>query len=137
MEAEEEKQKEREEREDVTKKTGGAAFVNFYGNFNRNVAMGGDNKGNQQETDDKDFTKKQRGALSEELGFMDGFERAEGARADEAVSPEGQEDVAEHKEHDKETDSPETQRRNMRKAREEKLTRARARYFERNGIAPQ
>lgn len=88
-----------------------------------------DNKGN----DKKD-------ALISELGFMDGFERAGSSNNDivENDNDEKKEQVSNNnnsKESAKEKVlDPAAKRLAMRKAREEKVAKARIRYFERNGI---
>ena len=136
------KQEEEDERQDVTKKTGGAAFANFYGNLNKNVAMGGtsDKPKDADEGGKGDIAPgSARDKLAAELGFMDGFERSGNASDDKGVSQEAQE--TQRKEEVKEVEpvaiDPEAKRLAMRKAREEKITQARIRYLERNGVSPE
>ena len=94
-EAEEEEKRLEEEKNDVTKQTGGVAFGNFYGNFNKNVSMGGSGGGGdddkKKQSDETENTNKQpmdKEDVDEDellrqeisgggmgLGFMAGFER--------------------------------------------------------------
>jgi hypothetical protein len=129
--AAEDKRELHEENQDVTKKTGQAAMASFYGNLNRNVAMGG-----TQTKDEPDMDKS--GAGDEEgaanatkentpfsLGFMDGFEQGGGGGDDAETSA---------KKESKEEEDPETQRISMRQVREAKVAQARIRYFQRQGV---
>lgn len=133
---EQEERRLEEEKEDVTKKTGDGAFASFYGNLNRNVAMGGGTS--EKESDAKG--ERGEGGSGEEfkapsrseqpasgLGFMDGFERASpdnGDVKDTQVDESGKNEAAVS------PPSPVS----MRKARQEKLAKARVRYFQRQGI---
>lgn len=144
MAVEDEKQRKIDEQEDVTKRTGGAAMANFYGNFTKNVAMGGNEEDDKKKTEAKknDEAKGQKDTLASELGFMDGFEKAAvddsaGTKAerDEASTSEAADPSADKEAPVKEEElDPVAKNIAMRKAREEKLAKARVLYFERNGM---
>jgi coiled-coil domain-containing protein 55 len=132
---EEEARRLEEEKEDVTKKTGDGAFASFYGNFNRNVAMGGSS--GKEETTTKDLGVKDGPILASisqkppsSLGFIDGFEQA---------APESNDEKDAH--YNDESNKSESSvaappsPMSMRKAREEKLAKARIRYFQRQGLS--
>ena len=141
--AADEKQRLEDERQDVTKQTGGAAFANFYGNMTRNVAMGGATKA----TDTRSTTSPEN-----ELGFMDGFEPAEPRKASDKDNTTASDDAnkpsSPSTDQNKETIigdninkknktkkpmivlDPVTQR----KVRETKVAQARIRYFQRHGM---
>jgi coiled-coil domain-containing protein 55 len=131
---EEEAKRLKEEEEDVTKKTGDGAFASFYGNFNRNVAMGGGTAGKEENTSNDDTLKDQHTATMESekpaasLGFMDGFEQA-------ALEASGEENDAENKSSNSESAAAPPSPASMRRVREEKLAKARIRYFQRQGIS--
>lgn len=133
---EEETRRREEEKQDVTKKTGDGAFASFYGNLNRNVAMGGTRdgeKGNDSGSkedlneDNRGLNEVSGGENAAGLGFMEGFERA----APDDSEPTGNAAVDNEKEEPVTAASPVS----MRKAREEKVAQARLRYFQRNGIS--
>lgn len=117
----EQKEREREEEEnDVTKKKADVAFANFYGNFNRNVAMGG--KGNNEEGESKDSKEDDKGveksnATPGGLGFLSGFERSSGPETADLSDTEGNKAA-----------SPKL---SIREIREKKVQEARKRYLER------
>ena len=105
--------------------------------------MGGATTTSSSNQQDKESAEcKKRDALKAGLGFMEGFERADGVGDEtnkdngEAVEQEVEDTNKESKEskQSEEIVDPETRRRNMKKAREEKLGKARMRYFQRNGI---
>jgi len=136
--AEDKKQQARDEKADVTKQTGGAAFANFYGNLNRNVAMGGGAPGDGD--NDKKIAKgKQQAEGTEQteasggvsLGFMEGFEPAGSNDADTKDGPDHNDSAAtgETENAPKKVDPAA-----MRKARAQKLEILRLRYFQRNDI---
>lgn len=133
---EEEERRRDEEKDDVTKKTGDGAFASFYGNLNRNVAMGGGEqelrKDNGQEAlnDEEEMGLNEKSAAmgTEEkrpgLDFMDGFEPA---------APESK------SENESKAEAPGEGTRassvSMREARADKLAKARLRYFQRQGLS--
>lgn len=152
-EAEEEERQREEDANDVTKKTAGAAFAGFYGNFNRNVAMGGkeeidgrdkdkplddekasgrigNNNNNGSENDD-DFKPKQGG-----LGFLAGFERPEGV--DDPAESQQETMGGSNNKVSESFDLDETKPTlSIREIREKKVAEARIRYLERKQMAPQ
>jgi hypothetical protein len=125
--AEEVKERE-EEKEDVTKKTGEGAIASFYGNLNKNVAMGGamredeTNEGKRGTHDEEAATTKEDAPFS--LGFMDGFETSGGGDNEETSS----------KKESKEEEDPNVKQISMRQVREAKVAQARIRYFQRQGV---
>ena len=149
MAAADEKQREVEERQDVTKQTGGAAFANFYGNLNRNVAMGGEsdkppkesNEGGGEEDGKSNPANTSKDNLAADLGFMDGFEPAKASDGSPAAATANDDShkgaSGESPEATKQVKpiDPGVKRLAMRKAREEKVAQARIRYFRRNGMS--
>lgn len=125
---EEEAKRQQEEKDDVTKKKVDGAFSSFYGNLNRNVAMGGagDESKKEGEIDEDVGPSSDEAKPASGLGFLDGFERS--APHNEASPPV---DTSKSDEAVVEAPSPVS----MRKAREEKLAKARLRYFQRHGIS--
>ena len=133
--AEEDRKEEEEKANDVTKKTGGLAMANFYGNLNRNVAFGGES--DNVEIDDTPHDSlganaRETGSSNERLGnangkasFTDGFEIASGA-TDGNDRNVGQGDEPEK--------DPEELRKRKRIARQKKVKEARERYFQRHGM---
>jgi hypothetical protein len=125
--AEEVKERE-EEKEEVTKKTGEGAMASFYGNLNRNVAMGGAMskdepvEGKSGADDEEDASTKDDTPFS--LGFMDGFETSGGGDNEETSS----------KKESKEEEDPDVKQISMRQVREAKIAQARIRYFQRQGV---
>ena len=113
-----------EELSDVTKKTGGAAMASFYGNWNRNVAVGGGIESSAPAE-----------AASSGLGFLDGFEQGDGdaignnGSADADKLEKGATGQAAPKAHLDEVETPPSI--SMREARQAKLAQARMRYFQR------
>ncbi|KAL3932150.1 MAG: hypothetical protein SGBAC_010987 [Bacillariaceae sp.] len=131
----EEKQKEdEEEQNDVTKKVAGAAFANFYGNFNRNVAMGGgaDTKGDKGDNTlyhgMNSQTQKQE-SENGNLGFLDGFERDDRAEKSTNQMSTDQEGPTGQK------GTPNASALSHRERREMKVVEARRRYLERRAAA--
>lgn len=126
---EEEEKRRQEEENDVTKKTGDGAFASFYGNLNRNVAMGGERESGNEETKESASQEEAFVAPSGGLGFMEGFERAapdsDGAQNDQVVEASEA----------KPTAVAPPPALSMREARKEKLAKARLRYFQRQGIS--
>ena len=135
--AQEEEARQREEEEnEVTKKTGDGAFASFYGNLNRNVAMGGgeDEKEKVKSEDDREIQESTGGearsneestvpSIQDKLGFLDGFEQS---------TTSNLQDETESKSEAAETVATPL---SMRKAREEKVAKARLRYFQRQGLS--
>ena len=149
MAAEDAKQQKQDELEDVTKRTGGAAMASFYCNMNRNVAMGGTTN-EREDGDTKKETKKSdeprensdKETSSSGLGFLAGFERAPGGSDDkeDTIVDNSEAKTGARPSNEAEEEAPlDPVARNlaMRKAREEKLAKARERYFERNGLVAQ
>jgi hypothetical protein len=126
--AEEVKERE-EEKEDVTKKTGEGAMASFYGNLNRNVAMGGamskdkTDEGKSGADDEEAASAKDDAPFS--LGFMDGFETSGGGDDNTDMSS---------KKESKEEEDPDVKQISMRQVREAKIAQARIRYFQRQGV---
>lgn len=131
---EEDAEREREEEaNDVTKKTGGAAFASFYGNFNKNVAMGGTeskvgkdkDETNEDENDDfgDEFVKPAQGGL----GFLAGFEKSE--ELPTTKEPSAIEDHPDQTSEptERESEKEPEQRLSMREIREKKIAEARDR----------
>ena len=139
----------RDEMEDVTKRKGGSAMASFYGNMNRNVAMGGADENDRPDEAENPTKKSGENDSGSAFGFLDGFERAGGGdkTADEQVNDvdEGNTGADEGGTSTPGKDGstvvpkldPVAQNLAMRKVRAEKLAKARARYFERQGITPQ
>jgi coiled-coil domain-containing protein 55 len=125
--AEEVKERE-EEKQDVTKKTGEGAMASFYGNLNKNVAMGGAMRedepveGKRGTHDEESATTKDDAPFN--LGFMDGFETSGGGDNEETSS----------KKESKEEEEPDVKQESMRQVREAKIVQARIRYFQRQGV---
>jgi coiled-coil domain-containing protein 55 len=129
---EEEERRREEEKHDVTKKTGDGAFASFYGNLNRNVAMGGGeqeskkednqdalNYGDERASATLDIDEKRPG-----LDFMDGFEPAASeSKSENESKPEPRGEAAA------------VSLVSMRQVRAEKLAKARLRYFQRQGLS--
>lgn len=140
MAAADKKQEEEDERQDVTKKTGGAAFANFYGNLNKNVAMGGTSD-KPKDADEGDKGDNPPGSakdkLTAERGFMDGFKPSGNAIDDKPQEPDETQKKEELEEIEAVAVDPEAKRLAMRKAREEKIAQARIRYLQRNGLPPE
>lgn len=129
----EEQDERHKQEEDVTTKEGGMA--NFYGNLNQNVAMGG-----TREEDDTAAAKKKARTespddkMSNGMKFLEGAEQNGGARTEpEEKTPS---DPTRGTISQKQTRSvdPETQRKERRRAREEKVAQAKIRYMQRHGI---
>ena len=151
-EAEEEEKRLEEEKNDVTKQTGGVAFGNFYGNFNKNVSMGGRGGGGGEVDDKKNPSDQNQEISGGGLGFLAGFERHT-------------EDTHEGSDHDNHGDDGNERGRNrnqslsnmagnkgdgdagattttsasmsIRERREKKVAEARIRYLERRRLASQ
>ena len=139
--AEEKRQLREEEANDVTKKTDGAAMASFYGNLNRNVAMGA--KGKEDDTMNADNTnaddaaaptKSDSAAEGKEpnsarqqrtVNFMEGFEKTGKDESKNELETKVEE----------RSDDPETEKRKKREIREQKVKEARERYFQRHGIS--
>jgi coiled-coil domain-containing protein 55 len=152
-EAEEEEQRKTEEENDVTKKTDGAALGNFYGNFSRNVAMGGgileETNEDKEKTDeesavDDPMDEVRKGPMddfakgSSEMDFLDGFAKSDGpgGAEDHANASPHQDEVGESRSTAKEIDSkqPPSDGLSMRERREKKVAEARVRYLERRQL---
>ncbi|CAB9528288.1 Coiled-coil domain-containing protein 55 (DUF2040) [Seminavis robusta] len=150
------KQLERDEEDDVTKKRGGAAMASFYGNLNRNVAMGGTTSASADEPDtnkehDKDEAdhRKHDGEPTS-LQASSGGVRRSGLSATAPRAPrEGHENqnplrTGDHSNNEVSSSHPyalkaekepekELSPEEVRKRREEKVASARGRYFKRIG----
>lgn len=130
---EEEERRREEEEQEVTKKTGDGAFASFYGNLNRNIAMGGGEQEWKKESNQDALNYGGNKALAalgideKHLGLdsMDGFEpAAPESRSENEFKPEPQgEGVAA------------VSLVSMRQVRAEKLAKARLRYFQRQGLS--
>lgn len=132
--AEEESKRKAEEANDVTKQTGGLAMANFYGNMNRNVAMGGGEPENDRmeipNTGDKEKKPSESRKTSEthqdspqlKGDFTVGFEMAKGGVDEKEMNL------------DEDSKDPAAERLRKRQRREQKIKEARERYFERHGI---
>lgn len=140
-ETEQEELNREEEANDVTKKTAGAAFASFYGNLNRNVAVGGgeqidvivnDTEDNKEpaETVDDEFDPREGGGI----GFLGGFERSSPPKLDENLKSESPNDPARNDDFSG-TTQPEEQPMSMREIREKKVAEARVRYLQRKQAA--
>ena len=153
-EAAQEDQRRAEEENDVTKRKEGMA--NFYGNFQRNVAMGGGELSaalvivrRKRMRKDVMLDKESAAPIP---GFLDGFAKQADDNDDDNSKKEGREDAAAEQtessvakppptRNDKNprdasavadtVEDPEARRKRMRLLREEKVERARVRYFQR------
>jgi coiled-coil domain-containing protein 55 len=128
-----EKEKEREEEDnDVRKKTVGAAFGSFYGNFSRNVAMGGKEKDVQKEESVASSDVKPDGGGGGGLGFLSGFERTSSGGDEHEMQKESMDATVETKSQAvsiEDTKVPPALP--IRQIREKKVQEARKRYLER------
>jgi coiled-coil domain-containing protein 55 len=139
---EEEKLRIQEENNDVTKQSDGVAA--FYGNLNRNIAMGGGENSKTSQIK-KDVDDKEHLRSDSALGFLQGFDRAEddNEMKEENKHPDGMESktlqppTAPEKTsrtaaaQETNEDDREQRRKQMRLLREQKIDQARSRYFER------
>lgn len=126
-----EKEKEREEEaNDVTKKSGGAAFASFYGNFNRNVAMGGKNEQTEKEENQSHGGDQEQQSETKPfaLGFMSGFERSSSEAVEQEPNKSQPDDAK-----DSEPNTTKDTTMSIREKREQKVREARQRYLERKG----
>ena len=130
---EEEEQRQRDEREDVTKRKDGLS--GFYSNFNKNVAMGGTEEEKQDERERDEETRP---------SFLDGFAAAaddsndgEGAATGKPSFLDGFEASATTADETKEQEEGKKPSKPLLQLREEKIAQARLRYFERRGISEQ
>jgi coiled-coil domain-containing protein 55 len=136
-EAEDEEKEREEEANDVTKKAAGAAFAGFYGNFNRNVAMGGgdeakENEKAMEESNNADDVKPSSGGL----GFLSGFERTDDPADHDDSNENEEESNAKQESNDIGEDSP-VPELSKREQREKKVAEARIRYLERKRLSLQ
>jgi coiled-coil domain-containing protein 55 len=136
----EEKEKDREEEEnDVTKQSAGTAFANFYGNFNRNVAMGGTKDGDEGNIG-KDGSVERNNDVKEAatggLGFLSGFERRDETTGQDRSHQKDEDDRNKGKlALIKEPSAKNVPTLSMREIREEKVREARKRHIERKKMA--
>jgi coiled-coil domain-containing protein 55 len=136
----EEKVKEREEEEnDVTKKEAGSAFANFYGNFNRNVALRG-TKDSEQGNGGRDGSVERNNDVKEAptggLGSLSGFESRDETTGQDKLHQKDEDDRNKGKLASVEEPSAENvPTLSMREIREEKVHVARKRYLERKKMA--
>jgi coiled-coil domain-containing protein 55 len=123
---EEERQQKQEEDNDVTKQSHGVAA--FYGNWNRNIAMGGGEtfKANNRKKDDDGEEEDITGSTAG-MGFLQGFEKVE--NNNHILNETKQQTGATTREINE--DDPKERRKQMRLLREQKIDQARTRYFER------
>jgi len=153
-EAAQEDQRRAEEENDVTKRKEGMA--NFYGNFQRNVAMGGGGAVAAASSDSstkKEDDKRRDAADAESAapipGFLDGFAKQDDDNDDDKSKTEAREDAAAEQTESSvakppptmndskspavadTVEDPEARRKRTRLLREEKVERARVRYFQR------
>jgi coiled-coil domain-containing protein 55 len=152
-EAEEEEKQQEEDRNDVTKKTGGMLVASFYGNFSKNVSVGGTKQSNEKEEEEKDKTAehvedKDASSHSDDfkqssgggLGFLDGFERSGDPNDDDQGVDANSQPAKESNPAalaDNKTKNSEANRMTLRQIREKKITEARIRYLERRLITQQ
>jgi hypothetical protein len=142
-EAEEEEQRKKEEENDVSKNTSGAAFGNFYGNFARNVALGGkaDDEAKAQSNNPIGRYDKPT-ALSDDkreevdgLGFLDGFERSDQPEEKNDKSPEVVQLPSRNSSKATSTSgeraTPDSAQISISQKRERKVAEARVRYLQR------
>jgi hypothetical protein len=128
---EEEERRREDEEQDITKKTGDGAVASFYGNLNRNVAMGkGEQESKKENNQDALNYGDERASVDTDekrpgLDFMDGSEpAAPESRSENESKPEKKgEGVAA------------VSLVSMRQVRSEKLTKARLCYFQRQGLS--
>jgi hypothetical protein len=142
-EAEEEEQRKKEEENDVSKKPSGTAFGNFYGNFTRNVAFGG-----QAAEQTKARSNNLIGcydkptALSDDtreevdgLRFLNGFERSDQPEEENDKSSEAAQPPASTSNDATSTRggkaTPDSAQMSTRQIRERKVAEARVRYLQR------
>lgn len=138
-ETEQEEKSQEEEANDVTKKTVGAAFASFYGNLNRNVAVGRggqaedvvEQQKEQSKIDNDDFDPRQRGSK----GFLGDFERSTSPNFDSNQTSENAIDTNGTKEANKNLGQPNDGLLSMREKRAKKVAEARIRYFKRKEAA--
>ncbi len=143
-EAEEEDRRRSEEANDVTKQTtAGAAMATFYGNFSKNIAMGGGtmdtNEGENISIEPNDKLDIVRDHDHDEIlsnrgggmGFLSGFERAEEDPL-ETMTDQGGVDGASIND-----PIPLEKEPTVRERRDLKVAAARARYLQRKGISLQ
>jgi coiled-coil domain-containing protein 55 len=139
---EEQEQQQRDEREDVTKNKNG--IVGFYSNFNKHFSLGG-----------QDEKKKDHGSQGEDdnsqsrRGFLKGFTAAtadsdEASKMDNGKKPsfldgfEASISITDKPKHQKKGDEMGiTPTKSLRQLRDEKIAKARLRYFQRRGISEQ
>ena len=138
MAVEDAKQAAIDEKEDVTKRTGGAAMASFYGNLNKNVAMGGQDHHNNNNKQEEDKKAASSSSKKEDQDQAEGS-ASEGGGGGGGMSKQGWKPATSKSDSSSKKKvqlDPVTKNREMRKAREEKLAKARIRYFERNGMPP-
>jgi coiled-coil domain-containing protein 55 len=130
----EEREKQREEEEnDVTKKSAGVAIAGFYGNFSKNVSVGG--QGEKGEAEEKEPPKE-----NDLMGSFDGFDPRQGFMSDfeqSKVNEEGGvegDPIGASATKDKASSSSRPIM-TMREIREKKVREARIRYLKRKQAA--
>lgn len=136
-ELEEKRKEDEEEQNDVTKKVGGAALASFYGNFNRNVAIGGveerDKDGKEEDSPEhyaSSQTHQQESSHKGNMGFLDGFKR------DDTATPSAFRGSTDHGMPEDGQNKPrDVPAMSLRERREKKVAEARRRYLDRRAAA--
>jgi hypothetical protein len=122
-----------EEANDVAKTAGGIAMANFYGNMNRNVAMGAKSVAEEAAPGDEEPVVKsdlsqQTETAKPKLSFMEGFEKSVEKEESKAGYDIGK---GEAKEGAASLHDLGVRNQTMREIREQKVKEARERYFQR------
>ena len=138
----EDKQTMLEEANDVAKRTDGVGMASFYGNLNKNVAMGGGTNEKKNPLDsEKEDPRTTPDAATASLGFLDGF-----AKGDEGCNVEENDSATRSRatlprpelslrDDNVDAEDPKARRKRMRLLREKKVEDARARYYQRQGMS--
>jgi Coiled-coil domain-containing protein 55 (DUF2040) len=141
----EEKQRKIDDENDVTKRTDGVGMASFYGNLNKNVAMGGGvtiSEKKKTSHSDGDDPRLSHDDATSDLGFLDGFAKGDGGDIQENatdtnknVEPTALSQPEAIAINDKEVaEDPAERQKRIRLIREKKVEGARARYFQRQGM---
>lgn len=130
--AEETRQRQEEEANDVTKKQGGVAMASFYGNLNRNVAFGGTGPSNTKSQVEANMKHSEKDRKREDV-LSGGLSNKE-SKTEKSV--EGGSLVIQNKSTNKNQGDDEEKPlpEQIRTRREQKVQQARLRYFERHRI---
>lgn len=129
-------QRELEEASDITKQTDGRGMASFYGNLNKNTAMGGERSNlnfpsDQQAKDHKSILQSKREALHMSKN-VESVVRQPGAATKEKATDSSRFDGAEIEAIE---ESAAERRRRSRLLREKKVSEARERYFQRQAVS--